>query len=99
MKKKLEKNDSWLTPPHVSECSVLTYHYGDGSYFKGTVDTHGRPSQGEFYNEDGILTYNGSFVGGQYDGYGVMYGEDGAQYQGSFRRWGQWWCHKRDMWQ
>ena len=68
---------------------MLTYHYGDGSYFKGTVDSHGRPSQGEFYNEDGILTYNGSFVGGQYDGYGVMYGEDGAQYQGSFRRSGQ----------
>jgi len=67
------------------DCSVLTYHYGDGSYFIGTVDRHGRPSQGEYY-ENGMLRYNGSWHEGKYDGSGVLFGENGDFYEGHFTR-------------
>ena len=34
----------------------LKYYYGDGSYFIGDVDDHGRPSgHGEFHNTSGAL--------------------------------------------
>ena len=29
----------------------LTYQYGDGSYFRGSVDSMGRPSQGALFTE------------------------------------------------
>ena len=38
----------WLIP--VLQC--LTYHYGDGTYFRGTVDSTGRPEEGELYTKD-----------------------------------------------
>ena len=38
----------WLIP--VLHC--LTYHYGDGTYFRGTVDSTGRPAEGELYTKD-----------------------------------------------
>ena len=38
----------WLIP--VLQC--LTYHYGDGTYFRGTVDSTGRPAEGELYTKD-----------------------------------------------
>ena len=81
----------------------MTYHYGDGSYFIGTVDRclhligwidkyslpigyrHGRPSQGEYY-ENGMLRYNGSWHEGKYDGSGVLFGENGDFYEGHFTR-------------
>ena len=34
----------------------LKYYYGDGSYFIGDVDEHGRPSgHGKFHNTSGAL--------------------------------------------
>ena len=34
----------------------LKYYYGDGSYFIGEVDEHGRPSgHGQFHNTSGAL--------------------------------------------
>ena len=38
----------WLVPTLHS----LIYHYGDGSYFRGEVDSMGRPREGELYNKD-----------------------------------------------
>ena len=38
-------------------------------------------------DKQGRLAYNGSYSEGLYHGYGVMYGDNGAQYQGHFRRW------------
>lgn len=36
--------------------SGLKYYYGDGSYFIGEVDIHGRPSgHGKFHNTSGAL--------------------------------------------
>ena len=43
----------WLIP--VLQC--LTYHYGDGTYFRGTVDSTGRPAEGELYTKDQQLRY------------------------------------------
>ena len=63
----------------------LTYHYGDGSYFVGSVDGVGRPREGVQYNREGRVSYNGSYVGGVYHGEGIMYGEEGETYQGHFR--------------
>ena len=37
-------------------CSSLTYNYGDGSYYVGTVDEEGRPRQGGIFQ--GIWGYN-----------------------------------------
>ena len=39
-------------------------------------------------DKQGRLAYNGSYSEGLYHGYGVMYGDSGAQYQGHFRRCG-----------
>ena len=37
----------------VLQClTSLTYHFGDGTYFRGTVDNTGRPAQGELYTKD-----------------------------------------------
>ena len=35
----------------------LTYHYGDGSYFLGEVDTMGRPSEGALFNKNQQLRW------------------------------------------
>ena len=57
----------------------------NGSYFTGSVDTLGRPRQAEYYS-NGVLKYNGSFLDGQYHGYGEYYDDDGQQYHGQFHR-------------
>lgn len=62
----------------------LTYQYGDGSYFNGTVDYMGRPSQGELYSQNQQLRYNGSFKQGQYHGEGFLAGQKGHSYTGQF---------------
>ena len=64
--------------------SGLTYYYGDGSYFSGSVDEEGRPKEGSFYGKEGYLRYNGSFVRGHYHGEGTWYGERGETYRGQF---------------
>merc|ERR1712212_396164 len=69
----------WLIP--VLQC--LTYHYGDGTYFRGTVDSTGRPAQGELYTKDQQLRYNGSWRGGLFHGRGV-WNEGGHTYTGGF---------------
>ena len=39
--------------PIFGQClTSLTYHFGDGTYFRGTVDNTGRPAQGELYTKD-----------------------------------------------
>lgn len=64
----------------------LKYYYGDGSYFIGEVDEHGRPSgPGQFHNTSGALEYDGEFSEGHPHGYGTWYGEDGAVFKGQFR--------------
>jgi len=64
----------------------LKYYYGDGSYFIGDVDDHGRPSgHGEFHNTSGALEYDGEFFEGHPHGYGTWYGEDGTVFKGQFR--------------
>jgi len=64
----------------------LKYYYGDGSYFIGEVDEHGRPSgHGQFHNTSGALEYDGEFSEGHPHGYGTWYGEDGAVFKGQFR--------------
>lgn len=68
-----------------SLCSGLTYFYGDGSYFEGTVDMQGRPEEGQLYNSDKVIRYNGSFKDGLYHGNGSWYGERGHVYQGQFK--------------
>ena len=69
----------------LPECAVFRYNFPDGSYFTGSVDNLGRPSQAEYYS-NGLLRYNGSFLDGQYHGYGEYYGEEGEQYHGQFHR-------------
>ena len=69
----------------LPECAVFRYNFADGSYFTGSVDNLGRPSQAEYYS-NGLLRYNGSFLDGQYHGYGEYYGEEGQQYHGQFYR-------------
>jgi len=69
----------WLIP--VLQC--LTYHYGDGTYFRGTVDSTGRPAEGELYTKDQQLRYNGSWRGGLFHGRGV-WNEGGHTYTGGF---------------
>merc|ERR1712018_1106240 len=64
----------------------LKYFYGDGSYFIGDVDDHGRPSgHGKFHNTSGALEYDGEFSEGHPHGYGTWYGEDGTVFKGQFR--------------
>jgi len=64
----------------------LKYYYGDGSYFIGEVDEHGRPSgHGKFHNTSGALEYDGEFSEGHPHGYGTWYGEDGTVFKGQFR--------------
>lgn len=64
----------------------LKYYYGDGSYFIGDVDEHGRPSgHGKFHNTSGALEYDGEFLEGHPHGYGTWYGEDGTVFKGQFR--------------
>ena len=77
----------WLFPVlfSLTECTVFRYNFADGSYFTGSVDTLGRPSQAEYYSH-GVLKYNGSFLDGQYHGYGEYYDDDGQQYHGQFHR-------------
>ena len=42
----------------VLQClTSLTYHFGDGTYFRGTVDNTGRPAQGELYTKDQQLRW------------------------------------------
>ena len=65
-------------------CSSLTYHYGDGSFYVGTVDGDGRPREGVQYSREGGVRYNGSYMGGQYHGEGRGYGEGGESYHGQF---------------
>ena len=77
-----------LLLPFHCVCSSLTYHYGDGSYFTGTVDGDGRPKEGVQYSREEYLRYNGSYEGGEYHGEGSWYGEGGESYQGQFR-WGE----------
>lgn len=67
-----------------SVCSGLTYFYGDGSYFEGTVDINGKPQQGLLFNHDKVIQYNGTFKDGLYHGSGIWYGEGGHVYQGQF---------------
>jgi len=64
----------------------LTYFYGDGSYFSGSVDEEGQPREGAFYEKKESLIYNGSFVDGLYHGVGSWFGGRGESYQGEFRR-------------
>ena len=64
---------------------MFRYNFADGSYFTGSVDTLGRPRQAEYYS-NGVLKYNGSFLDGQYHGYGEYYDDDGQQYHGQFHR-------------
>ena len=64
----------------------LTYHYGDGSYYVGSVDGEGRPMEGVQYNKEGYVRYNGSYVGGLYHGEGSWFGDVGDSFQGQFRR-------------
>jgi len=71
-----------LLCPHVLQS--LTYHYGDGSYFTGSVDSMGRPSQGLLYTEKQTLRYNGTFKGGQFHGSGTWEGDGGHKYTGQF---------------
>ena len=68
----------------LSLSTTLTYYYGDGSYFAGTVDSDGRPQKGSFYRED-FLIYYGNYEGGLYHGTGSWYGAGGESYQGQFR--------------
>jgi len=64
----------------------LKYYYGDGSYFIGDVDDHGRPSgHGKFHNTSGALEYDGEFHEGHPHGYGTWYGKDGTVFKGQFR--------------
>merc|ERR1711899_300592 len=68
----------------VLQClTSLTYHFGDGTYFRGTVDNTGRPAQGELYTKDQQLRYNGSWRGGLFHGKGV-WKEAGHTYKGGF---------------
>lgn len=69
----------------LSACSGLTYFYGDGSYFQGTVDMMGRPSEGALFNRDKGVKYNGTFKNGLYHGDGTWYGENGHKYEGEFK--------------
>ena len=71
--------------PVICLSKSLTYYYGDGSYFAGTVDEEGRPREGVQYSRKDYVSYNGSFVGGLYHGDGSWYGEGGESYQGQFR--------------
>jgi len=73
------------SPCLYTECAVFRYNFADGSYFTGSVDSLGRPSQAEYYSK-GLLKYNGSFLDGQYHGYGEYYGDHGDRYQGQFYR-------------
>jgi len=68
-----------------SSPSSLTYHYGDGSYYTGAVDSEGRPREGVLYSRAGHVSYNGSYERGLYHGEGSWYGEGGEKYQGEFR--------------
>jgi len=64
----------------------LKYYYGDGSYFIGEVDEHGRPNgHGQFHNTSGALEYDGEFSEGHPHGYGTWFGEDGTVFKGQFR--------------
>jgi len=79
----------------VTALHSLTYYYGDGSYFNGTVDSMGRPRQGELYTENQQLRYNGSFKEGLFHGEGVWAGQGGHRYTGQFMYgkaagWGVW---------
>jgi len=47
-----------------SSPSSLTYHYGDGSYYTGAVDSEGRPREGVLYSRAGHVSYNGSYEKG-----------------------------------
>jgi len=68
----------------VLQClTSLTYHFGDGTYFRGTVDNTGRPAQGELYTKDQQLRYNGTWRGGLFHGKGV-WKEAGHTYKGGF---------------
>ena len=75
-----------LLPIQCVPSITLTYYYGDGSYFTGSVDGEGRPSDGVFYSSKNTMTYNGSYVSGLYHGNGSWYGEGGEEYHGQFRR-------------
>ena len=55
----------------------LTYHYGDRSYFVGSVDGVARPREGVQYSREGYVRYNGSYVGGLYHGEGSWFGDVG----------------------
>jgi len=63
----------------------LTYFYGDGSYFQGSVDTSGRPKQGTLYNSDKEVVYSGTFKNGLFHGNGTWHGEHGHKYEGEFK--------------
>lgn len=66
-------------------CDGLSYYFGNGSHYEGEVDHYGRPSgSGQFYTNKGVLTYNGTFRAGQFNGNGVWYGNNGHKYQGDF---------------
>jgi len=85
-----EKTSLMLDPslllPLLSVASCLTYHFGDGSFFVGTVDEGGRPKQGVLYRKKDQVHYNGSYEGGLYHGEGIWYGEGGESYRGQFRQ-------------
>ena len=78
-----------LLPIQCVPSITLTYYYGDGSYFTGSVDGEGRPSDGVFYSSKNTMSYNGSYVSGLYHGNGSWYGEGGEEYHGQFRRGGR----------
>ena len=66
----------------ASLCSNITYHYGDGSYYIGTVGREGRPKEGVMYSKEGTRRYNGSYERGLYHGEGTWYGDRGNEYKG-----------------
>eukprot|EP00092_Neocalanus_flemingeri_P031932 GFUD01034692.1.p1 GENE.GFUD01034692.1~~GFUD01034692.1.p1 ORF type:complete len:217 (-),score=47.68 GFUD01034692.1:24-674(-) len=74
-----------LLLPFLCLSSSLTYYYGDGSYYTGSVDGDGRPREGVAYSREDVVRYNGSWLGGLYHGDGSWYGEGGESYQGQFR--------------
>uniref|UniRef100_A0A0K2UW81 Uncharacterized protein n=1 Tax=Lepeophtheirus salmonis TaxID=72036 RepID=A0A0K2UW81_LEPSM len=68
---------------HVS--FSLRYNYGNGSYYVGDVDNHGKPSGfGVFYNSSGNLEYRGEWRDGTPNGNGTWYGINGDVYEGDF---------------
>jgi hypothetical protein len=69
----------------VVHTKKIRYDYGDGSFYKGSVDRNGKPSgQGEYYNSGGNLTYVGNFHNGAWHGPGTWYGRHGDRYEGDF---------------